>query len=127
MRVSSKNARSLIDEAVSGADFQGARNLIDISMTDWDEEAQSWQAVHEEVYGEGGKCGFMTMVEQSLVKLIWKKLPSSTKSKVDMKKLETFINGLDDGDSLSVAAKGAKIPTAVAVNLLDQIDKTGLL
>jgi len=65
--------------------------------------------------------------QNQLVKIVYKKLPSHLKSKVDVKKLTTFIDYLEGGDNLSSSARAAKIPTALAVELMSAIDKLGLL
>ena len=65
--------------------------------------------------------------EGKLLDLLWRKLPSNIKSKVDIKKLADFIGSLVDGVTLSRAAGVAKIPLAIAVDLLSAVEGAGLL
>ena len=66
-------------------------------------------------------------LNEQLLKLIWNKLPSSVKSKLDLKKLSDFIKALDIGETLEVAARLAHIPLPYATSLMTAIEKTGLL
>lgn len=66
--------------------------------------------------------------EAALTDLIWKKLPGPIKTKVGMKRLVKFLAHLDDeGSNIQDAASYAGLPTAVAVDLMSSIERTGLL
>lgn len=69
----------------------------------------------------------MQLSESQLVQIIWRRLPSRMKTKIDVKRLHTFIEVMEDGETLATAAKAARIPQAVAVDLMVQIEKLGLL
>lgn len=65
--------------------------------------------------------------EYQLIQIIWKRLPSRLRNRIDMKKLKSFIEYLEDGDNLAGAAKSARIQQALAVDLMAQIERMGLL
>lgn len=62
-----------------------------------------------------------------LLQILWKKLPSSIRSKVDLKKLSDFVGAMEAGDTLSHAARVSNLPTALAVDLLSAVEGAGLL
>lgn len=121
-----ENAPDLIESAIEGSLRMSAAEVVDMACTDWDEEAKSWRAVHEETY-PSGKCGFQASLDEQALQLLWKKLPSKLRSKLDLSKISTFVDNMDDGMTLARAASAARIPSNVAVDLLNAIQGAGLL
>lgn len=67
------------------------------------------------------------LINENLVKILWKKLPSNIKSKVDMKRLTYFVSDMESGANLAQAASNAGIPMMLAVDLMAAVQRTGLL
>lgn len=125
-----KNAKMVIEGFVAGDKYGGENPLdtmIEITLTDWDEEASITEALHEENFGQGGKCNFMKLVTEGLVDQAWKAVPDDLQALVDKKKFTAFIDYLEDGDNLKSAAINAKIDPSVAGKILKALEKKGLL
>ncbi len=62
------------------------------------------------------------------VKLIWKKLPPSTRSKVTLDQLQDFLGYvMDDGETVKQAAKLADMATAIGILVWSDVEKTGMV
>ncbi len=66
--------------------------------------------------------------EATIFQLAWNRLPPKLKSKINQKRLADFLDALDDKNAdLGTAAKMSKIPLALAVDLMQAIERGGLL
>lgn len=127
--IAKKNAPKLIEDVIQGVDVIDVDNLIDIATTDWDEEQRNYDAWMAEEFPEGRPtCGFMQQVNEiEIAQVMWKRLPSRMRGHVDIKKLRSFIQHLEDGDNLESAARNSGLPTATATELMVAIERMGLL
>lgn len=66
-------------------------------------------------------------INEQLLDLIWKKLNTKVKARIDKTKLSTFIQGIEGGKTLVKLAAALKISNAFAAELLTAIEKTGLI
>jgi len=66
-------------------------------------------------------------LNEQMLELLWKKLPPNIKRKIDLKRVSDFLAELEKGMDLARAALAARIPTAIAVDLMGAIERTGLI
>jgi len=66
-------------------------------------------------------------LNEQLVKLIWKKLSSTLKSKIDLKKLEQILTALEAGEITQNVINRMNLSPALASELLLAIEKSGLI
>lgn len=114
--ITRKNAQELIERATTVGDVT-SETFIDLLQTDWSEESKDFNEFLRE----------HEQVDEGTLSIIWSKLPSHLKSKLDMKRLSAFIDALEDGAPLDIASKSARLPTAIGVELLAAIDKMAIL
>lgn len=71
--------------------------------------------------------GSSLLEDTPLVKLAYSKLSSKMRRRVTKLQLADFVDALENGANLDSAARTAKLPTVIAVDLLSELDRSGLL